>query len=81
MARAARIHQGLSRDADSVHWPAGRASAMFQTHLLDLATDPGQFNPIQDLAVEGRMVGLLEEALLANQAPPEQYERLGLSSP
>ncbi len=54
---------------------------MFQTHLLDLATDPGQFNPIQDLAVEGRMVGLLEEALLANQAPPEQYERLGLSSP
>ena len=54
---------------------------MFQTQLFDLATDPGQLDPIEDDAIEGRMVGLLEEALVANQAPREQYQRLGLDDP
>ena len=54
---------------------------MFQTQLFDLATDPGQLNPIEDEAVEARMVGLLKEALAAHQTPPEQYRRLGLSGP
>ncbi len=41
----------------------------------------GQLNLIQDDAVEARMVRMLKEALVAHQAPPEQYQRLGLSSP
>ena len=61
--------------------PVGRVPEMFRTQLFDLATDPGQLNPIENGAVERRMIGLLEEALVANQAPPEQYQRLGLSSP
>ena len=61
--------------------PVGRAPEMFQTQLFDLATDPGQLDPIEDDAIEGQMVGLLEEALVANQAPREQYQRLGLDGP
>ena len=57
----------------------GRFAEAFNTQLFDLATDPGQVNPIQDDAVEARMVGMLEEALAAHQAPPEQYQQLGLS--
>ena len=60
--------------------PAGRAPEMFSTQLFDLATDPGQLKPIEDDVVEGRMVALLEEALFANQAPKEQYQRLGLGN-
>ena len=59
----------------------GRAPDMFQTQLFDLATDPGQLNPIEDDAVKARMVRLLEEALATHQAPPEQYQRLGLRGP
>ncbi len=54
---------------------------VFKTQLFDLATDPGQTNPIADDAVEARMTPALEHALAAHQAPPEQYERLGLSPP
>ena len=54
---------------------------VFKTQLFDLATDPGQTNPIADDAVEARMTSALEDALAAHQAPPEQYERLGLSPP
>ena len=61
--------------------PVGRAPEMFRTQLFDLATDPGQLNAIQDDAVEGRMLRMLEEALAAHQAPPEQYQRLGLNRP
>ena len=46
-----------------------------------LPTDPGQLNPIEDVAVEARMIGMLKEALAAHEAPPEQYQRLGLSGP
>ena len=59
----------------------GRVPEAFKTHLFDLATDPGQLNPIEDDAVEARMVGMLKEAPAAHQAPPEQYQRLGLSGP
>ena len=59
----------------------GRVPDMFSTQLFDLVTDPGQLNPIESEAVEARMVELLKDALMANQAPPEQFERLGLDGP
>lgn len=52
----------------------------FGTLLFDLASDPGQVHPIVDEAIERRMIGLLVDLLRANDAPPEQYERLGLPS-
>ncbi|MFI6151349.1 sulfatase [Kitasatospora sp. NPDC051170] len=48
------------------------------TLLFDLETDPEQLAPIVDDAVELRMASLLVEQLRANEAPPSQYERLGL---
>jgi arylsulfatase A-like enzyme len=52
----------------------------FGTLLFDLATDPHQENPIQDAAMEERMIRLLIDQMKANDAPPEQYVRLGLEA-
>ncbi|MCX4744038.1 sulfatase [Kitasatospora sp. NBC_01287] len=48
------------------------------TLLFDLASDPEQRTPITDDAAELRMAGLLVELMRASDAPPSQYERLGL---
>ena len=54
------------------------AIPVFETMLYDLESDPGQLSPIDDAAVEQRMVGKLVDLMRANDAPPEQYERLGI---
>lgn len=48
------------------------------TLLFDLHDDPHQRHPIADPAIERRMITLLHELMHANDAPPEQYERLGI---
>ena len=50
----------------------------FGTLLFDLHTDPGQEAPLDDSDVEALMVQKLLRLMEANDAPPEQYERLGL---
>ncbi|MEL5955691.1 sulfatase [Streptomyces sp. CLV115] len=50
----------------------------FGTLLFDLETDPGQQHPLVDDDLELRMAGLLTEQLRLADAPPGQYERLGL---
>jgi arylsulfatase A-like enzyme len=50
----------------------------FGTLLFDLEADPTQEHPIEDKAVEARMVEHLVQLMKANDAPPEQFERLGL---
>jgi arylsulfatase A-like enzyme len=50
----------------------------FGTMLFDVEKDPGQQTPIVDDEVERAMLRLLLEWLHWNEAPPEQYERLGL---
>ncbi|MEZ4735493.1 MAG: hypothetical protein R3E79_51030 [Caldilineaceae bacterium] len=52
----------------------------FGTLLFDLASDPQQEHSLQDAALEARMIGLLVAAMQANDAPPEQYIRLGLEA-
>ncbi|MHC4993466.1 MAG: sulfatase [Planctomycetota bacterium] len=49
-----------------------------QTLLFDLENDPGQERPIRDPDIEDRMADLMVGLMEANDAPPEQYERLGL---
>lgn len=62
----------------------GRASHVAPTahamgHLLyDLQSDPAQENPLNDPAVEQRMIDLMVGLMQASEAPAEQYERLGL---
>lgn len=48
------------------------------TLLFDLETDPEQKTPLVDDEVELRLVELLVRRMRENQAPADQYERLGL---
>jgi arylsulfatase A-like enzyme len=48
-------------------------------HLLfDVENDPKQENPIKDAEIEKKMLDHLIREMKANDAPKEQYERLGL---
>ena len=51
----------------------------FGTLLFDLANDPRQEHPIDDPAVEEMMVRHMVRLMRENDAPPEQFERLGLT--
>lgn len=50
----------------------------FGNLLFDLHTDPQQKQPLKDLALENRMIELLQQLMRENDAPAEQFERLGL---
>ena len=52
----------------------------FETRLYDLETDPRQEKPLQDAALEGAMIDQMIELMRANDAPAEQYQRLGLAA-
>jgi len=59
--------------------PWGSVSEM-STLLFDLQTDPNQREPIHNAAVEAMMERHLLDLMRRNDAPPEQYTRLGLSA-
>jgi arylsulfatase A-like enzyme len=61
---------------DAAAWPN---SHQFGTLLFDLDADPGQLHPIQDSVVEARLVQQMIALMKANDAPPEQFQRLGLA--
>ncbi len=50
----------------------------FGTLLFDLEADPHQENPLRDNELERRMATLLVEHMRDNDAPSEQFVRLGL---
>ena len=50
----------------------------YGTRLYDLQNDPGELHPIEDEAVELRMIHRMVELMKENDAPREQYDRLGL---
>ena len=49
------------------------------TMLFDLETDPSQETPIDNVAQEARLTARMVELMQANDAPREQFERLGLA--
>lgn len=51
----------------------------FETLLFDTEADPGQLSPVEDAAVEAEMADHLVDLMRANDAPLEQYERVGLA--
>ncbi len=51
----------------------------YETLLFDLQADPLQERPIRDEAVEARLSKEMVRLMKANDAPPEQFERLGLA--
>ncbi|MGO4371049.1 sulfatase-like hydrolase/transferase [Paenibacillus sp. MCAF20] len=48
------------------------------TLLFDLEVDPRQQTPIVDETTEARMIKLMADLMRANDAPPEQFERIGI---
>lgn len=50
----------------------------FGTMLFDLEADPGQQSPVIDDEQEMVMATLMRDLMLANEAPAEQFERMGL---
>jgi len=46
--------------------------------LFDIEADPLQLHPLNDEKIEKQMIELMIELMKANDAPIEQYERLGL---
>lgn len=55
--------------------------AGYGTLLFDLATDPQQEHPLKDPVIEKRMIEHLMRVMQANDAPRDQYQRLGLPHP
>jgi arylsulfatase A-like enzyme len=51
---------------------------MGETSLYDLSEDAKQKHPIQDAALEEKMAVLMKKLMKENDAPPEQFERMGL---
>jgi arylsulfatase A-like enzyme len=52
----------------------------FGTMLFDLETDPAQEHPLDDPEIEARMLGLMTQLMVDNDAPAEQFARLGLGA-
>lgn len=50
----------------------------FGSLLYNIDQDPGQLSPIEDSALEERMVQKLKQKLKEHEAPVEQYKRLAL---
>jgi arylsulfatase A-like enzyme len=50
----------------------------YETLLFDLESDPRQQHPLLDATVEAMMIDHLVRLMRENDAPPEQFERLGL---
>ena len=56
------------------------APHQYGTQLFDVENDPHQTQPIEDPAVEARMIQLMVQLLQQNDAPLEQYVRMGLEA-
>ena len=52
----------------------------FGTMLFDLDADPRQEHPIENPEIEQNMIAHLVRLMRENDAPPDQFERLGLQS-
>lgn len=64
---------------DSTAWSIGLPEARRLENLLfDLETDPQQQQPLQDAKIEKMMIEHLVRLMKENDAPAEQFERLGL---
>lgn len=50
----------------------------YGTLLYDLESDPGQCRPVRDDAQESRLLRLMKTLMQKNEAPAEQYARLGI---
>jgi len=73
----------LTKGCRTIKVPAQRwpGSHPYETLLFDLRQDPKQANPMGDAEIEQTMTDHLVRLMKKNDAPPEQFERLGLCEP
>ena len=64
----------INADGGNAYTPA----SSFGHLLFDLENDPKQENPMNDPELEKKMIEHLIREMRKNDAPEEQYERLGL---
>ncbi len=50
----------------------------YGTRLYDLASDPDELKPIRDDDAERRLIVMMRALMKENEAPDDQYERLGI---
>ena len=58
--------------------PAAKTQGEFGTMLFDIKNDPMQEKQIEDAQIQTRMIGLMKKLMEENDAPEEQFIRLGL---
>lgn len=77
--RLLKIRSGRWVDKDT-HARIGYVDAehIHENLLFDLKTDPGQNHPLDDQALEQKMLDKLVALMEKNDAPAEQYIRLGI---
>ncbi|WP_061963389.1 sulfatase [Demequina aurantiaca] len=70
----------FTKGAPVLKLPAGSwgSPVAFGTLLYDLETDPDELEPLRDPELELRMIRLMVDAMVANEAPESQFERMGL---
>jgi len=70
----------FTKGGKTMRIPSQPSSQMhsFGTRLYDVKEDPGQTEPIDDPELESNYIGLMKKLMRENDAPLEQYERLGL---
>jgi arylsulfatase A-like enzyme len=58
--------------------PVPRSPIVKDTQLFDIENDPGQVNNLAGTDVEAHYVDLLRRSMIEADAPPSQFDRLGL---
>ncbi|MEK3884970.1 sulfatase [Paenibacillus sp. PL2-23] len=81
--KPAKLHEpfAFTKEVPVLQIPStGRRQIIeLDTLLFDLQNDPQQLSPITDPEVEQRMVNLLVDRMKREEAPAEQFVRLGLA--
>lgn len=78
LAKPFEFTKGLKTLKLNSHGWHGKDYHHFGTMLFDLENDPDQENPVDDPEIEEEMKKKMVKLMLANDAPEEQYTRLGL---
>lgn len=86
--RQARLHEpfGFTKGCPVLQIPANdylhvaAASRRYGDLLFDLERDPGQLHPVEDDAQKRRLLGAMARLMRENDAPAEQFARMGLDA-
>ncbi|MDA0745056.1 MAG: sulfatase [bacterium] len=70
----------FTKGCQTMRIPSRGRGKKWETTLYDVESDPKQENPLNDESIENRMIELMVAEMKKCDAPPEQFERMGLDS-